>query len=116
MSTTFTVAGVARPISEDMFTDLGYPHVDFHALPDGSQQVTVDADLTADQVTRAKVRLLAVDGTAEALLWSAYQAWKANQAYLAVTAPTTAQALAQVRTLTQHLNGVLAYLLPGLTA
>jgi hypothetical protein len=41
------------------------------------------------------------------LLASAISAHQANEAYLAKNPPTTAEALAQVRTLTQHVNALI---------
>lgn len=113
--TVFTVTRPARPLAEDMFADLGYPHVDFTPLTDGGQQVTVDADLTPDQIVRARCRLASADADRETLLWTAYGAWKANKTYLALAAPTQAQAVAQVDALTAQINGVLELLLPELS-
>lgn len=112
--TVFNVARPARPITENMFADLGHPEVAFDPLPGGGQKVTVPADLTADQIMRARCRLVSPDADREALLWQAYQAWKANKAFLAIDAPTADQAIAQVSALTAQVNGVMRLLLPEL--
>ena len=102
MSTVFTVPHVARPISEDMFADLGVPLVSFDTLADGSIQVTVPTDLTPDGILRGKIRLLTATASAEATLVAAVDALPALDqvradmlAYAAKPAPTDNEAIAQ---------------------
>lgn len=103
--TSFIVPRTARPISEDMFADLGIPHTDFEAI-DGGIQVTVPVDLTPDQVLRGRIRLLTSTAADEATLVSAVAAMATlvqiqaqAAAYAAIPAPTSAQAVAATTSL-----------------
>ena len=75
----------------------------------GALVVTFAGDLTVEQQLRVRIRCVSRDPDAEALLVAAAQAYTANLDYLALNPPTTAQALAQVRTLAQQVNGVLRF-------
>lgn len=107
--TSFDVPRVARPISEDMFADLGVPHVDLEPTGGGGLRVTAPVDLNAHDVLRGKVRLLTRTSEDEARLVDALTALDANSAYLAIPNPTASQAIAQVSALTAQVTGLLEW-------
>lgn len=61
MATTFTVAIARRPLTEDMFADLGYPQVTITPVQltahNMSYQFDLVEDLTPAQILRARIRV-----------------------------------------------------------
>ena len=106
---------IKREVGTATFTDLtAVPMTREYWTPDGSGSLSMDfaGTLTTAEVIAVKIRAMTPDAAAELLLKNAYTAYQANVAYLAIVAPTTAQALAQVTTLTRHVNGIINYLVP----
>jgi hypothetical protein len=79
---------------------------------DGHMLVQFAVNLTADEVTRVRLRCVTTDPTTEGLLGQAWTAYQANVGYLAIPAPTQAQIAAQITALTRQLNAVIRLLAP----
>jgi hypothetical protein len=109
------VSRIARPVDTNTFTDLtAVPLTSVYWTPDGSGSLSLDfaGNPTATEIVTIKIRAMTIDAAAEAILRQAYTAYQNNVAYLAIASPTTAQALAQVTTLTRQVNGIISYLAP----
>ncbi len=79
---------------------------------DGRMTVQFAVNLTADETTRVRLRCVTADPTTETLLVQAWTAYQANAGYLALPAPTQAQAATQVAALTRQLNAVIKLIAP----
>ncbi len=79
---------------------------------DGRMTVQFAVNLTVDEARLVRVRCLTFDAAAETLLRGAVTAYTTNADYLALPAPTTAQALQQVSTLTREVQLLLRALAP----
>ena len=74
---------------------------------DGGLVLTFARDLTDAEAVAVRIRCQATTAGEEALLLAAAQALDANRTYLDLTAPTTDDVDAQVRALTEQVNGLL---------
>ena len=113
--TTFTVPVVRRVISSDMFADLGYPNVTITPVSGSLNtivwEVSLVETLTVAQIQRARIRLKTTNSTDEATLVNALGPVVANiDTYLALAAPSQAQALAMVKTLAQDVRGIITWI------
>ena len=115
MIVSLGVRPIKRPPKEDMFTDMGFPEVEFGSDDKGLPTVVFPSDLTADQVRQVRVRMATENADEEAVLLQAYQAFLANQAYVAapIAATNTARISdleTQMKRITNQMNQVLKYL------
>jgi len=106
---------VKRPIEDNMFDDMGFPLITIDYDEDGYPILTFPSDLTPDQVRQVRVRVATKNAEDEAVLLPAYQAFLANQAYLAAPiAATNAARISdletQMKRITNQMNQVLKYL------
>lgn len=100
--------GVGRAVAPDAFTDITtVPVTRIEWNADGGLDVDFDGDLTGEQQTLVKIRCASADDAEEALFLQAYNAYRNNQQFLNIASPTTAQAVAQVKALSQQLNAVI---------
>lgn len=107
--TTFTVPRTARPITEDMFADLGVPLVSFTSSAAG-MTVTCPQVLTPANIIRGKIRLLTAGAADEATLVLALGALAADNTYLAGPDPTTIAGLAaQTRANTAQVRALILW-------
>ena len=74
---------------------------------DGGLVLTFARDLTDAEAVAVGIRCQATTAGEEALLLAAAQALAANDTYLGLSAPTTDDAAAQVRALTEQVNDLL---------
>ena len=73
----------------------------------GTLELIFARDLTDAEAVAVRIRCQATTVGEESLLLVAAQALAANDTYLDLAAPTTDDAVAQVRALTQQVNGLL---------
>lgn len=71
----------------------------------GKLGVTFDGDLSVETQAAVKRRIESRNASEEQIRAAAYQAFIANRQFLALSAATSAQVLAQVRALTRQANG-----------
>lgn len=113
MSTTFIVAIARRPLTENMFADLGYPSCTITPVQltahNMSYEFTVPETLTTAQILRARIRAGSRQVEHENLMIAMFNATKDLDDYLAIPAPTNAQAVAMVKTLAQDVRGLLRW-------
>ncbi len=108
-----TVDRLARPVDVATFTDITAKECLAVGWDDaGKLAVQFAVNLTAAEATLVRVRCLTVDAAAETLLRGAVTAYQTNADYLALPAPTQAQAGAQVAALTRQLQAVIRLLAP----
>ncbi len=108
-----TVDRLARPVDVATFTDITAKECLSVAWDDAGKLVVQFAvNLTVDEIRQVRVRCLTFDAAAETLLRGAVAAYTTNADYLALPAPTTAQAGAQITALTKQLQAVLRLLAP----
>ncbi len=108
-----TVDRLARPVDVTTFTDITAKECLSVAWDDAGRLVVQFAvNLTVDEVRQVRVRCLTVDAAAETLLRGAVAAYTTNADYLALPAPTQAQAAAQITALTRQLQAVIRLLAP----
>lgn len=98
-----------QSLSPDDFADIA-PCESVSWGDDGGLVVTFASDLTPAQALAVRIRCVSADAAEEANLTAAAQAHQANQTFLALTAPTTSQSLAQVAALTRQMQGVLRFI------
>lgn len=97
-----------RQIGPGDFTDLTTtPVTAVEWAADGRLCVTFNGPLSESTAAAVRRRISSPDEAAEALRAQAVQAVAGNVAYLALTAPTTAQTQAQVAALTRQMNALI---------
>jgi hypothetical protein len=94
---------------------MGFPIVGIEYDEDGYPIIVFPSDLTADQIRQVRVRIATENADEEAVLLQAYQAFSANQAYVAapIAATNTARISdleTQMKRITNQMNQVLKYL------
>ncbi len=105
---------IGRNIDVDTFTDItATPVVSPPQWVDGGVSVEFAANLTDTELLQVRVRAATRDAAAELLMRQAWAAYQSNATFLALPAPTTAQALAQVAALTRQTQGIIRLLIPG---
>lgn len=75
----------------------------------GALVVSFTGDLSADQRLAVQIRCITSDSGEEAVLLQAALAYRKNQEFLSMTAPTTSQVVAQVTALTRQVQGLIRY-------
>jgi len=78
---------------------------------DGVLEVEFASDLTPAEVEAVVRRIKSRNATEETLQRQATAAMQNNRDFLAITTPTQAQAVAQVKALSRQMNGVIRMLL-----
>lgn len=102
----------ARPIDTTTFADITSKVCTSVAFAADDLEITFATDLTATEKIQVRVRCATADATAETVLLAAVAAYTANQAYLAIGTPTTAQAVAQVAAVTRQMQFVFRAIAP----
>jgi hypothetical protein len=109
MPTSVTAAppvGIDKPAS--IFADITSAPCEVVWADDGQTiTVTFDADLSPATQAAVKWRIMARCANDEALLGQAFAALQANRAFIALTTPTQAQAVAQVKALSRQVNALI---------
>lgn len=101
----------ARPITTDMFADITTAPVLTMTWGAGVLAVDFDGDLTAAEIDAVVRRIVCRNLNEETLQNQALQALQNNRDFLAITTPTNAQVLAQVKALSRQNNGIIRQLL-----
>lgn len=96
-----------RPLTLADFAGLSAPATAIGTNDNGDFTVTFDGDLTPLEQAFVRRRVQSLSTAAEAIREAAENAVANNQAFLALTTPTNAQVVAQVRDLTRQLNHVI---------
>lgn len=113
MATTFTVAIARRPLTEDMFADLGYPLVTITPVQisahNMSYQFDLVEDLTPAQIMRARIRVGTRQAAHEAQMVAALNYDQTLDTIIAYGSRTNAQNSADIKVLAQGLKGLLRW-------
>ena len=107
MATSFLAVQCKRPMSVDMFTDLGFPVITYTPIvePLGynqymrGYQIDLVQNLTAAQIRRARMRLGTWTTTDEDTLVAAVGALTSLDTYIALPAPSAVEQTAMIKTL-----------------
>lgn len=100
------IEAAPRDVTTIDLSDITTVPVTFTATPYGEHVVEFASDLDEWTMRRVQMRLLATD-VEQQIQDKAWAAFQANNDFLAIASPTTAQAVAQVKLLTRECNGIL---------
>lgn len=107
-----TVPAPARPVDVDTFADITPKQVTSVQWTEAGLAITFAVNLSADEARLIRIRCAAPDASTEALYRAAWGAYQNNVDFLALPAPTQAQALTQVGRLTKQMQNVIRALVP----
>lgn len=107
-----TVRSIARPVDVDTFADITAKEVTSLQWIEDGLAIGFAVNLSADEVRLVRMRAASPDDATEQLLRQAWTAFQNNADFLALPAPSTAQALAQVAALTRQMQAIVRLLAP----
>lgn len=108
-----SVPALSRPVDVDTFADITAKSVTSVSWNEsGGLDIGFAVNLSTDEIRMVKIRCATADDAGEQLLRQAWTAFQNNADFLALPAPSTAQALAQVAALTRQVQAIIRLLAP----